>query len=262
VLARQAAQDGCKLVIAAGGDGTVAEAAEGLVSSETALGILPLGSIMNMARALCIPRDLGAAARLIAEGRILAMDVGRVSDHVFLEAGGVGLAAGLFGYFKRLDQGPGSNWGVLRAMVRFVRQMRSPRMVVVADGQRFDVAAPQVTVSNGPYVGAAYVLAPGARLDDGFLDVVIFRDMGVARVLLHMLRVAGGRPLPPPSGAQYLRARWVEVSVRRKRPAPVHADGDVVGITPTRFEVVPAALRVIVGEPARDCAWGPTGSPR
>src|SRR5712691_3733925 len=86
-LARQAILEGCKLVIAAGGDGTVAETGEALVHTDAALGIMPLGSIMNMARALCIPRDLNAAARTIAEGQILAMDVGRVEHHYFLEAG-------------------------------------------------------------------------------------------------------------------------------------------------------------------------------
>ena len=104
-LARAAVQDGCKLVIAAGGDGTVAEAAEGLVNTDATLGIMPLGSIMNMARTLCIPRDLNEAARTIAAGRVLAMDVGRVHDQLFLEAGGVGLTAGLFAYFNRLDSG-------------------------------------------------------------------------------------------------------------------------------------------------------------
>ena len=104
-LARQAVRDGCKLVIAAGGDGTVAEAGEGLVRTDAALGIMPLGSIMNMARTLCIPRDLLQAARTIAAGCVLAMDIGQVDSRLFLEAGGVGLAAGLFGYFNRLDSG-------------------------------------------------------------------------------------------------------------------------------------------------------------
>src|SRR5207248_7184955 len=115
-LARQAVRDGCKLVIAAGGDGTVAEAGEALVHTDTALGIMPLGSIMNMARALCIPRDLRHAAMTIAEGQTLAMDVGRVENHYFLEAGGIGLAAGLFGYFNRLDSGTRHPQGVLLAM--------------------------------------------------------------------------------------------------------------------------------------------------
>jgi diacylglycerol kinase (ATP) len=259
LLAEAAVKDGCKLVIAAGGDGTVAEVAQGLLHSDTALGIMPLGSIMNMARTLCIPRDLKLAAATIAAGRVLAMDVGQVDGHLFLEAGGVGLAAGLFGYFNRLDSGarPG---GVLRGAWRFLRHLGSPRLVIVADGRRFDVHAPMVSVSNGPFVGAAYALAPNARIDDGLLDVVIFRGLGVARMLLHMALLAGGRRLPPPRGVQLIRARSVDVArVRRGRPLPVHADGAAVGVTPAHFEVLPAALRVITGEqePGDAFAWEP-----
>ena len=148
---------------------------------------------------------------------------------------------------------------MLRAAWRFLRQLRNPRLVIVADGHRFDVRAPQVTVSNGPYVGAAYVLAPEAVIDDGKLDVVIFRGMGAVRVLLHMALVAGGHRLPPPLGVQLVRARSVDVSLRRRRrPLPVHSDGDVIGVTPAHFEVLQAALRVIVGQPEGLCAWGPT----
>ena len=258
LLAREAVRDGCKLVIAAGGDGTVSEASAGLVHTESALGIMPLGSIMNMARTLCIPRDLHGAARTIAEGQVLAMDAGTVNDKLFLEAGGVGLTAGLFGYFNRLDRGTRHPQVVLRAMLRFVRSLRNPRLVIIADSQRFDVRAPQVTVSNAPYVGAAYVLAPEARVDDGLLDVVIFRGMSVMRILVHTALVAGGRRLPPPPGVQLVRAQSVDVSLRRRRrPLPVHADGEVVGATPAHFQVLPDALHVIVGNPEGPCAWGP-----
>jgi YegS/Rv2252/BmrU family lipid kinase len=248
-------------VIAAGGDGTVSEVGEALVNTDAVLGIMPLGSIMNMARTLCIPRDLHHAARTIAAGNVLAMDAGRVENRIFLEAGGVGLAAGLFGYFNRLDSGTARKWAVLNATWRFVRHLRSPRMVIVADGQTFNVRAPQVTVSNGPYVGAAYVLAPQARVDDGNLDVVIFRGMSVFRVLVHMALVAGGHRLPQPPGVQLVRAQSVDITVRRRRQLPVHADGNVVGRTPSHFEVLPAALRVIVGDPQEPCAWDPNREP-
>jgi diacylglycerol kinase (ATP) len=255
-LARAAVRDGCKLVIAAGGDGTVAEAAAGLVHTDATLGIMPLGSVMNMARTLGIPRDLKQAARTIANGQVLAMDIGSVANHLFLEAGGVGLAAGLFGYFNRLDTGVRPR-NVIRAGWRFLNHLGSPRLLIVADGQRFDVRALMVTVSNGPYVGAAYALAPQARIDDGLLDVVIFHGMGVMRMLMHMALVAGGRRLPSPQGVQLVRARSVQVAVQRRRPLPVHADGAAVGVTPTRFDVLPAALRVLVGTPetGATCAW-------
>jgi len=90
--------------------------------------------------------------------------------------------------------------------------------------------------------------------------VVIFRGMGLLRLLLHLALVAGGRRLPSPQGVQLVRARRVEVTLRRpRRPLPVHADGAAIGVTPTRFEVLPAALRVVVGspDPGAGCAWGP-----
>lgn len=256
-LARAAVRDGCKLVIAAGGDGTAAEVGEGLIGSETVMGIMPLGSVMNLARTLCIPRDVRQAAAVIAAGRVLAMDTGRVGQAYFFEAGGVGLAAALFGYFERVDSGRARLRGALRGLWRFLTNVGTPRLRLDVDGQRMVVRAAMVTVSNGPYVGAAYALAPEARVDDGLLDVVVFKGASVPRVLLHMALVAGGRRLPPPPEAQVLRARTVDVATLRRRPLPVHADGSVVGATPIHFEVLPAALHVLVGQPSpgATCAW-------
>jgi YegS/Rv2252/BmrU family lipid kinase len=262
-LARQAVAEGRELVIAAGGDGTVNEVARGLANTPTALALMPLGSIMNVARTLWVPRDLAGAARTIAEGKVLAMDMGRVGDHFFLEAAGIGLDAGLFGYFERLESGAG-RFGTLRAAVRFLRQLGSPGVTLEYDGSRLATRAPMISVANGPYVGAAYAIGPDARIDDGLLDVVIFRHTSIPRVLLHLGLIAGGRALPPPSQARTLRVRSVRVSKRHGRPLPVHADGEPIGVTPVQFEVAAAALRVIVGPPEATgiCAWevvGPVG---
>lgn len=259
-LAREAVAEGRELVIAAGGDGTVNEVAHGLAKTQTVLGLMPLGSIMNVARTLWVPRDLDLAARTIADGKVLAMDMGRVGEHFFLEAAGVGLDAGLFGYFDRLESG--ASWsGVLRAAIRFLRQLGSPRIVVEHEGGRQLTRAPMVSVANGPYVGAAYAIAPNAHIDDGLLDAVVFRRTSSVRVLLHLGLIAGARPLPPPEHAELLRVRWLRVSRRHGRPLPVHADGEPVGITPATFEVAAAALRVIVGPPEETgiCAWSVVG---
>ncbi len=255
-LAQEAVAAGRRLVIAAGGDGTVGEVAKALRGTDVVLGVMPLGSVMNVARTLCIPRDLEAAARVIAGRQVLAMDLGRVGDTYFLEAAGVGLAAGLFGYFEQLDS-KGLRTQILRAALRFLRTLGTPRLLVDADGVRHVVRAPMVAVANGPYVGAAYAIAPDARIDDGLLDVVVFRESSVLRVLVHLLAVAGGRRLAAPPEALTLRAKVVEVATRRRRPLPVHADGTAIGVTPIRFEVVPAALRVLVGnpDPGAACAW-------
>ncbi len=247
-LARQAVAQGRELVIAAGGDGTVNEIAHGLANTQTTLGLMPLGSVMNVARTLWVPRELAGAARTIAEGKVLAMDMGRFGDRFFLEAAGVGLDAGLFGYFERLENGA-NPLGVLRAGLRFLRQIGTPRLTIEYDDGRLETRGPMVSVANGPYVGAAYAIAPDARIDDGLLDVVVFSHTSIPRMLLHLALVAGGRPLPPPPESRVLRTQSVHVAKRRGRPLPVHADGNPVGVTPAHFEVAPAALRVIVGPP-------------
>jgi YegS/Rv2252/BmrU family lipid kinase len=248
-------------VIAAGGDGTVGEVAQALAGTNTVLGVLPLGSIMNIARTLCIPRDLDQAAQVIVAGRVLAMDLGKVGETHFLEAAGVGLDAGLFGYFEQLES-RGLRWGILQAVLRFVRGLGTPRLIIETDGRTHQARAPMVTVANGPFVGAAYAIAPDARIDDGQLDVVIFRGVGVLRVLFHLAVVAGGRRLPPPPEVETLRARSVRVATRHRRPLPVHADGTAIGTTPIEFTVVPSALHVLIGTPEADaaCAWASPNS--
>jgi len=84
-------------------------------------------------------------------------------------------------------------------------------------------------VANGPYVGAAYALAPDARIDDGLLDVVVFRDSSVLRVLIHLAFVAGGRPVPPPAHAQTLRVRSVRIANEEA--------GAALGISPVTVRV-------------------------
>jgi diacylglycerol kinase (ATP) len=262
-LARRAVEEGRELVIAAGGDGTVNEIALGLANSQTVLGLMPLGSIMNVARTLWVPRDPALAARTIVDGKILAMDMGRVGDRYFLEAAGVGLDAGLFGYFDQLESG-GWRIGVVRAALRFMRTLGRPRITVQYDGRQLHTRAPMVSVANGPYVGAAYAIAPAARIDDGLLDVVVFRNTSIPRVLLHLAMIAGGRPLPPPAQARTFQVNHVRITKNRGRRLPVHADGDPIGVTPVDVQVAPAALRVIVGPPEETgiCAWevvGPVG---
>ena len=258
-LARKAVAEGRALVIAAGGDGTAGEVAQALAGTDVTLGIMPLGSVMNVARTLCIPRDLTAAAQVIAHGQVLAIDLGKVGDVYFMEAAGVGLDAGLFGYFEQLES-KGLRRNIIGAAVRFLRGLGTPRLTVQVDGRTHQVRAPMVAVANGPFVGAAYAVAPDARIDDGLLDVVIFQGASVPRMLFHLLAVAGGRRLSIPPEARMLRGRSIRIAGRRRRRTlPVHADGTPIGATPISFEVVPAALRVIVGsaEEGAACAWGP-----
>jgi YegS/Rv2252/BmrU family lipid kinase len=244
-LARRADREGYGLVIAAGGDGTAEEVAEGLVGTAVELGVLPLGSVMNIARMLGIPRDLDAAADVIKDRRVVRIDVGRATTGArtahFVEAAGIGIDAGLFAYFNQIDRG---NWRSLRPLLTFMWRYRPRRLTLRLDGRPYRFNAMMLTVANGPYVGAALAVAPDARLDDHRFDVEVFTRFGKLELLRHLLSIAWGRRAYNPK-VRHFRAQRVEVIP--DRPMMVHADSAPLATTPARFDVLPAALAVIVG---------------
>jgi len=252
-LAREAVRDGYQRVIAAGGDGTVAEVAEGLVGTDACLGVLPLGSVMNVARMLGVPRDLEGAAAVINADQVARIDVGRATtgagSTLFLEAAGVGVDAGLFAYVNQIDHG---NWRSIRPLINFMWRYRPRRATLRLDGEAHRHAIMMVSVANGPYVGAALTLAPDAALDDGQLDVQVFTRFGKLELARHFLSIVGGRRAYNPKVISY-RASSIELAP--DRPMMVHADSRALGTTPARFEIVPASLSVFVGP--RDPGCGP-----
>src|SRR5947209_11587559 len=95
-LARRAAEEHAELVIAVGGDGTIHAVANGLVGTKSILGIIPTGTMNNLAHSLNIPDTIPAACTTIVTGETHAVDVGKINDHYFLEVAGIGLEAALF----------------------------------------------------------------------------------------------------------------------------------------------------------------------
>jgi diacylglycerol kinase (ATP) len=239
-LAREAVRDRYDLVVAAGGDGTIGLIAEELLGSETALGILPLGSIMNIPRMLGLARDLDAAAAILAEGVVRSVDVGRARDRTFFEAGSVGMHAAMFRYAQQFDRG--DYLAILRTIWVAIRY-RPARMTIALDDETVRTRALMVTVSNGPYAGAGMTVAPDARLDDGAFDVRVFRGFSKPELLRHLLSIAFGRRAYSPRVSTYHSRR---VRIEGARPLPCRADSQDLGTTPVEFTVRPRALRVVV----------------
>jgi len=223
----------------------VAEVAEGLVGTDVILGVLPLGSVMNVARMLGIPRDLEGAAKVITSGPVARIDAGQArgtaKSRFFLEAAGVGIDAGLFAYANEVDEG---NWRSIGPFLNFLRLYRPRRLEIRLDGKISRFRAMMVTVANGPFVGAALTMAPDAQLDDGFFDVRIFTHFSKAELIQHFVSIVGGRRAYNPK-VLARRARVVEVFT--SRPMMAHADSHPLGSTPARFELLPGAVRIAVG---------------
>ena len=236
-LGGHAVEAGYEAAIVAGGDGTVGGVARALVGTDVTLGILPFGTFMNIARALEIPRDdPRAAAELIAHSTMRQIDVGEVAGQVFFEAAGIGLDADAFSAGRAIQRGRPSL--ALAALGAFLRR-RSVRVKIEIDGQARWQRILQAVVSNGPWYGWGFEVAPGAILDDGKLDLVIFGD-SKWRVLRELIAAAVDRDRP----ARGRRYRGTRITFSATRELSVHADGIVVGNLPQTFTVRPRALRV------------------
>jgi len=241
-LARAAADGGSDVVVA-GGDGTVSGVAAALLHhSDAALGILAMGSFNNMARGFGVPVTLDAALDVIGAGRISEMDAGWVEGdpgRPFFEAAGVGIEA--IGFLAVEVAERRGWWRAARALVRGMQLRRTP-MRITLDGRAYRTGTPTVTVSNGPYHGAGFVVSADADPTDGLLDVAVFEGMSRLQVIGHFLAVARRQARREPRIRQH-RAERVTIEGTRRALA-AHADGVSIGVTPVTFEVRPGALRV------------------
>ncbi len=236
-LARRGVAEKYDAVLVAGGDGTVGIAARALVNTGVTLGILPFGSFMNIARAVGIPReDRAAAAKIIAAGHSRAIDVGRVGEHLFFEAAGIGLDAHAFEAGHAFQRGERSS--AVAAVGALIRRS-GVRVRIEADGRVHSHRVLQAVVCNGPWYGWGFEVAPGARIDDGKLEVVVFGG-GRLAVLRELIAARIDRDRPA-RGRRYLGKKIVLSS---REPLEVHADGQLVGSLPQTFEALPRALRV------------------
>ncbi len=241
--ASEAAASGYDIVVAAGGDGTIGRVADALLGTETALGILPLGTIMNIPRMLGIPRELEPAAAIIANGTVRPIDIGEAAGRTFYEAGSVGMNAAIFREAQRFDE---AKWSSVVRTIWVAIRYRPARMEIRLDDRTVRTRALMVTVSNGPFTGAGMTVAPGARLDDGRFDVRVFRRFSKWQLIRHLLSIAFGRYRYAPQVSTY-RSKRIQVS--SVHPLPCRVDSHDLGVTPIEFEVRPGALSVVVEAP-------------
>jgi len=261
--AREATAQGCPVAIAAGGDGTLGEVVNGLVGSDTALGVLPIGTSNVWAKEVGIPSapyllhpqvraslGVGApwllqAARVLVEGQRVRVDVGRVNDRHFLLWAGVGLDARVT---EEMEQKPQVKQRLGRlafylAGVYTALGYRGVRAEVLVDDSRVTRRMILAVISNIQLYGGVVRISPLAQLDDGLLDVCIFQGRGVLSTARHLASVFARRHLHDPE-VDFYEARRVEI--HPSQPLPIHADGDFLGYTPAIIEVVPQSLTVIV----------------
>lgn len=241
-MSAEARNLGFDAVIACGGDGTVHHAAQPIVGSETALGLVPMGGGNDLAKALGFGMEMSELIRALRTGSCRRVDVIRAGDRYCCGIAGAGFDSRVN---RRVNQRGSSLPGVWRYLEAAVRELRSfdpMRAVMEFDGQRIEEEAMFVVVANTPNYGGGLFIAPGAIDDDGLLDVVIVRKMSRSQLLLKLPAALKGA-LRPSEQLVYHRARRIRIETHP--PAELYGDGEFIAPLPLDLEVVPRGIKIL-----------------
>ena len=253
-LARASAAESYDALIAVGGDGTVNEVANGLVDSATALGVLPSGTANVWAKEMGLPLgDRVTAARRLADAEIRAIDVGEVrgpaiEPRVFVLWCGVGLDALITSDIEPQREMK-RRLGALMFWLVGIRDAwsyRGKRATLTVGDQRLRRRVILALAANAQLYGGIVRIAPDARVDDGLIDLVVFKGTGFWATAWHIVRVLLGAHVRDPQVEIY---RVPSVAISGKN-LPVHVDAEPIGFAPVEIRVRPRALRVLVPKTA------------
>jgi diacylglycerol kinase (ATP) len=264
-LANDAARKGIKFIIACGGDGTVSEVANGILTSgkDAELGILPSGTGGDFRRTLEIPAQSRAAARVLREGRTRRIDVGRVSfvDHNGVEAMryfvGVASCGMSTKVIERVKAG-GPDWlpantpkwlggriSFGASLLQTAMKTEPTRLAVQLDDARErHLLVVNLCVANARYFGGGMKIAPEAKLTDGKFDVVGVGDLGAMKIFTSAPRVYMGSHLSMDEVSHVLARKVTVRPAERGLEVALEVDGELPGRLPATFQNIPEALRV------------------
>ncbi len=285
-LARHAVSRGARVVIAAGGDGTVNEVANGLVNTDAALGVLPVGTTNSWALQMGIPslnpllpgtqmvkmiaaleeaiarpvpanyyrKILLDAARVLVEGRTVAVDTGELSGRYFLMWAGIGFDAAIAQSIPLKEKQALGSWAYVLPAIESAFQYSGTDTWLNLDGQVINVSAPFIVVSNIQLYGGMLAIGAKARVNDARLDVCIFKGGGFFTFVQQAVKVLAHRHLED-AQVEYYQCR--EIVVESAHSLPVHVDGEPFSTTPVTIHTVPSSLKVIVPKTAPTYLFSP-----
>jgi diacylglycerol kinase (ATP) len=247
-LAHEAVEQHIDVVVAIGGDGTIHEIIQELAGSETALGVLPSGTVNVWAREVGIPLDLNGACNILLYGQTRHIDLGKINDRYFLLMVGIGIDGEVT---QAVEKKAVKRLGVLGyLLIAAWWGARYPAFRSTLDlGQRSMKAnAIQIIVGNTQLYGGALKYTWQAKCDDGLLDICIIRKQSLLKRGAVIIDFLLGR---------HQRKQWVRyetsdtIKIYTRQPVAIQVDGEPMGYTsideqPTFLRVVPGALKVIV----------------
>jgi diacylglycerol kinase (ATP) len=241
ILARRAVKEGFQKIVAAGGDGTINEVVNGLAGSDATLGLLPIGTVNVFAMELGLPsNNLGQCWDIIQSDSTRLVDLPSANDKYFVQLAGVGLDAQVV---KETSAVLKRNFGPLSYLISAaqVATRRPPRLFLESEDTSVTEGS-FVLVGNGRRYGGPFPFFKQAVIDDGLLDVIVFKQLGYLEIIKYLQDVFFSSAIRLPE-VEYFQTRGLRVF--SDQDVPVELDGELAGQCPVEFKMHAHTLRVL-----------------
>jgi diacylglycerol kinase family enzyme len=244
-VVHSAIKGGIKLVVVAGGDGTIDSVVGAMIGRSATLGIIPIGTRNNLAYNLGVPGTIPDAVALLREGRRLKIDVGKMrhgrASRWFLEDATLGLLSDIYPFADSVQHGDLTQIGNLLSTV--VSSTPSHLRMILDGRNRIDMSAYMVLIANMPYIGPRFQISPDVSWNDNRLDVFVFSDMSKLDLISYAVQSTGGAI----EDARVKHYRVKRLRIRSDPPMPVLADGMLLDPGLVTASVHPRALAIMGG---------------
>lgn len=234
------------VVYSIGGDGTLNEVLNGIINSDSTLGIIPAGSGNDFARTIINPKGIEELLQDTIRGSEQYIDVAKFNDRYYINIASVGLDAVVAdnaGKYKKRKfiSGPMAYIiGVIEALIKF----KSIRCTFEVNGETFEDEMYLIAAANGRSYGGGLKIAPLADISDGMLDVYAIRKPALLSIISFIFKILRGRDTSSISEVKYIRCK--SLKVKSEKEVIVNIDGELQFVNEMNFEIVPKAIKVMI----------------
>jgi len=242
-LAINGVKDGYNEIIAVGGDGTVIEALNGIVGTDTKLGIIPAGTGNDFVRSIGIECDFIAALNVVIEGKYELIDVGEVNNRFFLNVVSFGIDSEVVKIMEKIKRVVTGSAAYYVASIKAISTYKAVKMSITIDGKEYIRKAYLVAIGNGKYFGGGMKITPDANVNSGDFEICIINH--ISRIgLMRLLSKANTGNHVSENGVEIFKGR--EITIRAIADhLSVNADGNLIGPAPAKISMFKNKLKVL-----------------
>ncbi|MCK4259413.1 MAG: diacylglycerol kinase family lipid kinase [Halanaerobiales bacterium] len=246
-IAKKGVEKGFDVLVAVGGDGTVNEVVQGIIESggkgSVKLGIIPAGTGNDLVRTLNIPTHAEEAVKVLKNGHVKNIDLGKINGDYFINIVGIGFDGAVANEINRDVRWLKGSSAYIYAILKTLLTYKSPKMKITIDDLILKGRYFLVAIGNARYYGGGIKILPDANPSDGLFDICVVEDIPRIEVLKMLPKMSKGKHLDH-SAVKIYRGKKIKVDSDEK--VLVQADGELKGALPMEFEVEANVIPVLV----------------